>query len=205
MDSSHAHDMDVTSISIECAGALDMIKTERWLGGLLDARGEDIMRMKGLLCCQTTTVTTSPIQSGANDGNDGNAGIYSRVENTEKDSGDDSGSSGVTSSSVTTVDVVGLQSVHMCYQGDVLRPLGADEEANSRIVFIGRNLPAWSYWRQNQVLRGGLGRWQPRVGVIKNQNIFYRNGASGSWKHVGGQAHVRQGLGRRQPRVRCQP
>jgi hypothetical protein len=77
----------------------------------------------------------------ANDGNDGNAGIYSRVENTEKDSGDDSGSSGVTSSSVTTVDVVGLQSVHMCYQGDVLRPLGDDEEANSRIVFIGRNLP----------------------------------------------------------------
>ena len=80
MGSSHAHDMDVTSISIECAGALDMIKTERWLGGLLDARGEDIMRMKGLLCCQTTTVTTSPIQSVANDGNDGNAGIYSRVE-----------------------------------------------------------------------------------------------------------------------------
>ena len=140
MDSSHAHDMDVTSISIECAGALDMIKTERWLGGLLDARGEDIMRMKGLLCCQTTTVTTSPIQSVANDGNDGNADIYSSVDNTGNDSGNDSGSSGVTSSSVTTVDVVGLQSVHMCYQGDVLRPLGADEEANSRIVFIGRNL-----------------------------------------------------------------
>ena len=55
--------------------------------------------------------------------------------------GNDGGSSGVTSSSVTTVDVVGLQSVHMCYQGDVLRPLGGDEEANSRIVFIGRNLP----------------------------------------------------------------
>ena len=71
MDSSHAHDMDVTSISIECAGVLDMIQTELWLGGLLDARGEDIMRMKGLLCCQTTTVTTSPIQSVANDGNNG--------------------------------------------------------------------------------------------------------------------------------------
>lgn len=66
MDSSHAHDMDVTSISIKCAGVLDMIQTELWLGGLLDARGEDIMRMKGLLCCQTTTVTTSPIQSVAN-------------------------------------------------------------------------------------------------------------------------------------------
>ena len=93
MDSSHAHDMDVTSISIECAGALDMIKTERWLGGLLDARGEDIMRMKGLLCCQTTTVTTSPIQSVANNGNNG---VYSRVDNTGNDSGNDSGSSGAT-------------------------------------------------------------------------------------------------------------
>ena len=99
------------------------------------------MRMKGFPCCQTTTVTTSLIQSVASDGDEENDGIYSRVDNTGNDIGNDSGSSGATSSSVTTVDVVGLQSVHMCYQGDVLRPLGGDEEANSRIVFIGRNLP----------------------------------------------------------------
>ena len=54
---------------------------------------------------------------------------------------------------VMTVDVVGLQSVHMCNQGGVMLPLGADEEANneeannSRIVFIGRNLPAGSVLR----------------------------------------------------------
>ena len=99
------------------------------------------MRMKGLLCCQTTTVTTSLIQSVANDGDKGNDGIYSRVDNTGNDIGNDRGSPSFTPSIVMTMDVVGLQSVHMCYQGDVLRPLGGDEEANSRIVFIGRNLP----------------------------------------------------------------
>jgi hypothetical protein len=111
------------------------------------------MRMKGLLCCQTTTVTTSLIQSVANDGDEGNDGIYSRVDNTGNDIGNDRGSPSFTPSIVMTVDVVGLQSVHMCNQGGVVLPLGADEEANneeannSRIVFIGRNLPAGSVLR----------------------------------------------------------
>jgi hypothetical protein len=38
----------------------------------------------------------------------------------------------------------------MCYQGDVLRPLGADEEANSRSVFSGRNLPVDECWKRSQ-------------------------------------------------------
>ena len=78
------------------------------------------MRMKGLPCCQKTTVTTSLIQSVANDGDKGNDGIYSRVDNTGNDIGNDRGSPSFTPSIVMTMDVVGLQSVHMCNQGGVM-------------------------------------------------------------------------------------
>ena len=110
MDSSHAHDMDVTSISIECSGALNLIQTEQWLGGLPDARGEDIMRMKGLLCCQTTTVTTSPIQSVANDGNNGIYTVFIAEWTTLETTLEiDRGSPSFTPSIVMTMDVVGFR------------------------------------------------------------------------------------------------
>ncbi len=48
-DHDHAHDDDVTSISLTSDAPLDLEKFEAWFGGLLQARGQDILRSKGIL------------------------------------------------------------------------------------------------------------------------------------------------------------
>jgi G3E family GTPase len=45
----HAHDDAVTSVSVEIAGDLDLDKVNYWLGGLLELKGEEIYRCKGVL------------------------------------------------------------------------------------------------------------------------------------------------------------
>jgi G3E family GTPase len=45
----HVHDDSVTSVSLTINGGLDLDKVNFWLGGLLEVRGEDIFRMKGVL------------------------------------------------------------------------------------------------------------------------------------------------------------
>ncbi|MGC3976729.1 MAG: GTP-binding protein [Nitrospira sp.] len=46
---SHHHDQAIASIGIEDARALDPVKLNDWLGYLLQSRGADILRMKGVL------------------------------------------------------------------------------------------------------------------------------------------------------------
>ncbi|MFO1428124.1 MAG: GTP-binding protein [Steroidobacteraceae bacterium] len=46
---SHHHDQDVASIGIVEARPLDADATNAWLGYLLQSRGQDILRMKGVL------------------------------------------------------------------------------------------------------------------------------------------------------------
>ncbi len=45
----HEHDESVTSVGITTPGALDVKKFNRWLSELLQTRGQDIFRMKGVL------------------------------------------------------------------------------------------------------------------------------------------------------------
>ncbi|KAI3439001.1 hypothetical protein D9Q98_001413 [Chlorella vulgaris] len=45
----HQHDTRVTSVGIECDGALDMHKLNEWLSTLLNEKGADIYRSKGIL------------------------------------------------------------------------------------------------------------------------------------------------------------
>jgi G3E family GTPase len=46
---SHHHDQDIASIGITDTRPLDADATNAWLGYLLQARGQDILRMKGVL------------------------------------------------------------------------------------------------------------------------------------------------------------
>jgi G3E family GTPase len=46
---SHEHDAEVGSIGIEDYGALDLKKLDKWLNWLIQSRGTDIFRMKGIL------------------------------------------------------------------------------------------------------------------------------------------------------------
>ena len=48
----HEHDDTVQSVSLVCEGDLDDAKLNRWLGVLLQTRGTDIFRMKGILAIQ---------------------------------------------------------------------------------------------------------------------------------------------------------
>lgn len=50
VDGEHQHDSTVTSVGIEFAGALDMNKLNAWLSRLLEKKGVDIFRSKGVLC-----------------------------------------------------------------------------------------------------------------------------------------------------------
>jgi len=48
----HEHDDTVQSVSLACEGDLDDAKLNRWLGVLLQTRGTDIFRMKGILAIE---------------------------------------------------------------------------------------------------------------------------------------------------------
>jgi G3E family GTPase len=45
----HKHDESVTSVGITLSGDLDPKKLEKWIRELLQAKGPDIFRMKGVL------------------------------------------------------------------------------------------------------------------------------------------------------------
>jgi G3E family GTPase len=45
----HEHDEDVTSVGISTPGELDGKKLQKWIGNLLQTKGTDIFRMKGVL------------------------------------------------------------------------------------------------------------------------------------------------------------
>ncbi len=48
-NSGHQHDHSVTSVGIDLEGAVDVTRLNQWLGWLLEERGPDIFRMKGIL------------------------------------------------------------------------------------------------------------------------------------------------------------
>ncbi len=45
----HEHDDEVTSVGIELPGSVDSVRFNKWLGNLLQQRGQDIFRSKGVL------------------------------------------------------------------------------------------------------------------------------------------------------------
>ncbi|OVA12066.1 CobW/HypB/UreG domain [Macleaya cordata] len=45
----HVHDSAVSSVSIVCEGTLDLDEVDDWLERLIDEKGEDLYRMKGIL------------------------------------------------------------------------------------------------------------------------------------------------------------
>lgn len=45
----HTHDDEVTSVGINIPGNLDLFRTQTWIGTLLQEKGVDIFRMKGIL------------------------------------------------------------------------------------------------------------------------------------------------------------
>ncbi|MDJ0384571.1 GTP-binding protein [Streptomyces sp. G-G2] len=45
----HHHDPDVTAVSVEFEGALDQAALEKWLAELVEQRGDDLYRVKGIL------------------------------------------------------------------------------------------------------------------------------------------------------------
>jgi G3E family GTPase len=48
-ENEHEHDTTVTSLSIVQPGDLDLDQVQAWMGDLLQNRGEQIYRMKGVL------------------------------------------------------------------------------------------------------------------------------------------------------------
>ena len=48
-DGEHEHDQSVTSVGIAMDGAVDLARLNAWLGPLVETRGVDIYRMKGVL------------------------------------------------------------------------------------------------------------------------------------------------------------
>ncbi|MEO1526782.1 MAG: GTP-binding protein [Planctomycetota bacterium] len=48
----HPHDATITSVGISTPGDLDLESFQNWLFGLLDTKGEDIFRMKGVVAIQ---------------------------------------------------------------------------------------------------------------------------------------------------------
>ncbi len=48
-DAEHQHDLTVTSVGIEVDGDLDLDRLNEWLGNLLQTKGTDIFRSKGIL------------------------------------------------------------------------------------------------------------------------------------------------------------
>jgi len=49
LDAEHMHDEKVFSVGFECEGELDMERTNAWIAKLLQEKGVDIFRMKGVL------------------------------------------------------------------------------------------------------------------------------------------------------------
>ena len=48
-DGEHTHDSSVTSVSIGCEGELDLDMVQTWISKMLQEKGADIYRMKGVL------------------------------------------------------------------------------------------------------------------------------------------------------------
>jgi G3E family GTPase len=91
-DGEHEHDSSVTSLSIVEKGELDLSLVQEWVGELLQTKGADIFRMKGVLA----------------------------IANAD--------------------DKFVYQAVHMIFNGNFDEPWSKDEERESKLVFIGKNL-----------------------------------------------------------------
>jgi len=48
-DTEHLHDQSITSVGIDTEGVVDLVEMNGWLGWLLQEKGVDIFRMKGIL------------------------------------------------------------------------------------------------------------------------------------------------------------
>ena len=48
-DSTHQHDADITCVSIRDSGAIDATLFTRWLNELVQSRGKDLLRIKGII------------------------------------------------------------------------------------------------------------------------------------------------------------
>jgi G3E family GTPase len=48
-DSTHEHDADITCVSIRDSGAIDATLFTRWLNELVQSRGKDLLRIKGII------------------------------------------------------------------------------------------------------------------------------------------------------------
>jgi G3E family GTPase len=51
-DHAHQHDPSLDSVSLRFEGAFERARLERWLGELLEARGDDIFRVKGIVALE---------------------------------------------------------------------------------------------------------------------------------------------------------
>merc|ERR1712196_396780 len=91
-DGEHVHDNTVTSVSVSQKGDLDLDSIQKWISTLLQEKGADIFRMKGVLT----------------------------IKNAEQR--------------------FVYQAVHMIFNGNFTEPWGPDEERESKLVFIGKNL-----------------------------------------------------------------
>jgi len=91
-DGDHAHDSNVSSLSILQEGEVDLDLVQAWVGDLLQNKGTDIYRMKGVLAIAESDKKF----------------VY--------------------------------QAVHMIFDGNFDEEWAPDEERNSKLVFIGKNL-----------------------------------------------------------------
>jgi G3E family GTPase len=48
-DSTHEHDLDITCVSLRERGAIDVTRFNRWINELVQARGKDLLRVKGII------------------------------------------------------------------------------------------------------------------------------------------------------------
>eukprot|EP00310_Coccolithus_braarudii_P023490 CAMPEP_0183338848 /NCGR_PEP_ID=MMETSP0164_2-20130417/5993_1 /TAXON_ID=221442 /ORGANISM="Coccolithus pelagicus ssp braarudi, Strain PLY182g" /LENGTH=412 /DNA_ID=CAMNT_0025508761 /DNA_START=37 /DNA_END=1275 /DNA_ORIENTATION=- len=91
-DGDHSHDSTVSSLSILQEGEVDLDLVQAWVGDLLQNKGADIYRMKGVLAIAESDKKF----------------VY--------------------------------QAVHMIFDGNFDEEWAPDEERNSKLVFIGKNL-----------------------------------------------------------------
>jgi G3E family GTPase len=49
VDSTHEHDRDVACVSLRERGAIDVTQFNRWINALVQARGKDLLRVKGII------------------------------------------------------------------------------------------------------------------------------------------------------------
>ncbi len=49
LDSTHQHDLDIACVSLRERGTIDVTRFSRWINALVQARGKDLLRVKGII------------------------------------------------------------------------------------------------------------------------------------------------------------